>query len=163
MSNLHTKPGYSQVNLAVHSIIDNMEGDNFQPDVVIGLARGGLIMAVIISHMLRTPMRCVEFSSKQGNGDDRVYTNFVPEITGEMCSGTGEAPKLPKLLIVDDICDSGYTMLELTSVYQKRGHELRTASMYYREGSVFTPSYIFHSLKNIDPWVIFPWEIGGQL
>ena len=86
-------------------------------DSVHGIARGGLIPAVLISHKLGLP-----------------YVNAVG----------------PNTLVVDDICDSGYTLDTGPGVY--------TAVLHYKpHTSCFIPQ-LWAKLHEGDEWVIYPWE-----
>lgn len=132
--------------------------DGWQPDYIIGLTRGGLIPAVLISHILDVPMIAVNYSSAVGAGDNKNHQNALPAIYGGTVSGTGELPAAPNLLIVDDICDSGHTLKEVYEFYANQGHNVHTAVMYYKEGGVFTPTLWWHWLPKDAPWIIFSWE-----
>ena len=129
-------PDYAQeLNRAVHTIV--------------GVTRGGLIPAIILSHELEKPMCCADYSSKDGAGDDKRTTSC------------GELPDLPygaPLLIVDDICDTGRTLSELWSEYTERGHIVHTAALYYKVGSEFKPTFFAEEISEDAPWVVFPWE-----
>ena len=87
---------------------------------IYGIPRGGLIMAVRLSHMLGLPL--IMHDSNIGK----------------------------ETLIVDDIADSGDTMIEFLG--KKR---YITATLFYNSTSKYTPTY-FCRKKN--GWVVFPWE-----
>lgn len=128
-------------------------------DFVIGLTRGGLIPAVRISHLLDIPMIAINYSSTRGKGDNRNHANALPAIMGELLSGTGELPKQPELLIVDDICDSGYTMEETSTYYAQQGHRVWTAALHYKESAVHKPDFFANLIPADAPWVIYPFEV----
>ena len=74
-----------------------IEEDNFIPDVIVGISRGGLIPGVMISHKLEIPFKPVHASTR----DFPHWENYLPK------------PKDSKVLIVDDICAVSYTHLTL--------------------------------------------------
>jgi hypoxanthine phosphoribosyltransferase len=116
---------------------------------IVGVTRGGLIPAIILSHELGLPMCCADYSSRDGAGDDKRTT---------VC---GELPDLPygaPLLIVDDIADTGRTLFELWSEYTERGHIVHTATLYYKSGGEFKPTFYAEEIPANAPWVVFPWE-----
>lgn len=61
-------------------------------------------------------------------------------------------------LIVDDICDSGETLLH----YQKNSSGLKInnyhiTTMYFKPGALIVPEfYLFEKQEN---WIVFPWEV----
>jgi hypoxanthine phosphoribosyltransferase len=75
--------------------------------------------------------------------------------------GTVKLPISPvvcrRLLIVDDISDTGKTFDKCVKFFEKKGFSVQTASVYLnKEKSSFTPGYtVFDSQKR---WVTFPYE-----
>lgn len=126
---------------------------------IVGLTRGGLVPAVIMSQMLSLPMMPVNYSSKTGAGDNKNHNNSLPDILGKFESGTGRLPASPNLLIIDDICDSGKTLDEVTKVYKKRNHKVWTAALYWKSSAIHTPDLTYHAIPENSPWIIFPWEV----
>ncbi len=113
---------------------------------IVGVTRGGLVPAIILSHELGLPMCCVDYSSR-----DKKRT-----------TSCGEWPYLPygaPLLIIDDISDTGNTLNELWCEYTERGHVVHTAALYYKnvEGD-FKPTFFAKEIPSDAPWVVFPWE-----
>jgi xanthine phosphoribosyltransferase len=58
-----------------------------------------------------------------------------------------------KVLIVDDISDTGNTLIAFKDVFPKA----KTATIIYRHSSSVIPNYWGHSTKELD-WFVFPWE-----
>lgn len=141
-------PSWYQVDKGAAYLSLKVAQDDFHPMAIIGLARGGLVPAVIMSHLLQVKMFPVSYSSKKGNGEYKEYENRLPTF-----------PITWDLLIVDDICDTGYTMREVAHTYKESGHNVRTAVLYYKEGSVFLPDFIWQSLPLDANWIEFPWEL----
>ena len=65
--------------------------DNFNPDVVVGLSRGGLTPGVMMSHWFQKPFKPVKAALR----DFPDWEDYLPKKTDK------------RILIVDDICDSG--------------------------------------------------------
>ena len=117
--------------------------------MIIGLIRGGMIPAVIVSHALDdTKMEAIDYSSGDGAGDDRNHhTNKIPKFDS-----------VNRLLVVDDICDTGNSMQEVVTEYKSQGHEVLTFALYYKVSSVFKPDFICQTIPEDSPWIIFPFE-----
>ena len=143
-----------------HSIIRDMHIDVWRPDYVIGITRGGLVPANLISQYLACPMRTLHVSLRDG-GECESRPDMVEDaVTGR------------RILIVDDINDSGATidwirrdwqLLEPDAVWDTIWHQnLRLAVLIQNEGSEcsMSPDYIGQRIdKRLDPrWISFPWE-----
>lgn len=149
-------PSYINVHRACQEFKDEIEALDSRPDYhcrsrpdyIVGLSRGGLIPATILSHMTDIPLVPVKYSSKSGNGDNRNHDNVLPHIDGAT------------LLIVDDISDSGNTLREVVDHYRYEGHTVRTAALYYKElaNPVFVPDIVWKTIPEDGPWIVFPWE-----
>ena len=80
-------------------ILRQLQRDAWRPDYVVGLTRGGLVPANLISQYLECPMECLKVSLR----DDASQ----PESNLWMAQDAYEGKKI---LIVDDINDSGATL-----------------------------------------------------
>lgn len=131
---------------------------NDPPDYIIGLTRGGLIPATILSHMLDIPLIPISYSSEKGKGEFKQYSNKLPIISKPLTSGIGHSTP-PTLLIVDDICDTGNTMREVCDGYKARNHVVYSAAIHHKDQAAITPDYTWKKIPVDAPWVIYPWEV----
>lgn len=155
---LLSRPSYYDIQGGCYHIAMQIARKGITFDRIVGLSRGGLIPAVELSNILDTPLVPATYSSYRGQGDNKNHTNRLPEIFGEHTSGTGELPEPLSLLIVDDICDSGYTMSEVRDHYVRVGHRVHTTALYYKTSAVFTPDVYWQLIGPGAPWILFPWE-----
>lgn len=121
-----------------------------QPEVIIGIVRGGAVPAVILSHMLKLPVKMLHYSSVRGCGDDLNHDNQIP----------ADILAAPRQLFVDDICDSGYTLKEIFNALDENVCDLTNmATLIYRDHdkSVFEPM-LYATRITTDHWIDFPWE-----
>gem|GEM_PF-1918759 len=104
--------------------------NNLTFDGVYGLPRGGLPIAVHISHHLNIPMimNLIQFSQEHSDG---------------------------KLLVVDDIVDTGKTFDRLIEVSEIQKIDFFSLTLYYKPQSTYKPD-IF--VKETQSWIVFPWE-----
>lgn len=58
-------------------------------------------------------------------------------------------------LVVDDISDSGKTLLH----YREKGYEI--ATMYFNKETAVMPDYCFFEKYGKNEWIVFPWEDGN--
>ena len=92
----------SEFNSYVQNICQQIVASKWQPDYVVGISRGGLTPAVMISHYFDVPMKPLQVSLRDG-GDCVSDCGMAEDAMGF----DGE-PK--NILIVDDINDSGATL-----------------------------------------------------
>ncbi|MHC1605010.1 MAG: phosphoribosyltransferase [Candidatus Methanofastidiosia archaeon] len=139
---------WEKIDEAIWTLMDEIKKE-FKPDIIVGVARGGLIPAVRLSHITEdTLMRVV---------DVKFYTDIEkrdenPIITVPLT----ENVKNLNVLIVDDVADTGKTLLEVKKhVLEKGAKNVRISVIAKKPKSIITPDYyIFET----DKWIIFPWE-----
>ena len=101
-------------------------------DYIVGIPRGGLILAVTLSHKLDLKHMTVDHLEKL---EDLNFLNYDRK----------------KILIVDDISDSGQTL----KYYKKAGYT--TATLDVRSTTITKPDYYVNWIDNAD-WIVYPWE-----
>jgi xanthine phosphoribosyltransferase len=156
-----------QIDGMVHDIIRQMNNDNWMPDYVVGLTRGGLNPALKISHYLNVPMHTLKISLRDGVAEEDCESNCW---MAEDAYGYLDSPK--NILIVDDINDTGATLNWIKqdwqgscSVTDERWNYVwndftRFAVLVDNDASPFAVNYFGTSInKAEDPqWIVFPWE-----
>ncbi len=112
----------------IQRMITKIKKQKVQPTAIYGIPNGGLPLAVTLSNHLKIPM----------------YLNFEEVV---------QQVRIPKeLLIIDDISDSGVTLLKLFCI-----NLFTTATLFIRETTKFKPNISIITISK-DPWVCFPWE-----
>ncbi|MCW2842012.1 MAG: phosphoribosyltransferase [Aeromicrobium sp.] len=135
---------------ASRELAQTIADSGFRPDVVLGIARGGLVPAGSLAYALDCKnlfTMNVEFYTGVGTTLDAPV--MLPPLL--------DATELDDLsvLVVDDVADSGRT-LELVFDFC-RGHvaEVRTAVLYEKPRSVIKADYTW---RHTDRWINFPWS-----
>jgi len=97
---------YNDYKLLVSGICRNIMLSNWRPDYIVGITRGGLLPAVMISQWLNVPMKSLDVSLRD-SGELVSNLGMAEDAFGydPMSSGNGRK----KILIVDDINDTGAT------------------------------------------------------
>ena len=144
------RPSYEEIHNACKDISLLIDPVQLGITQVVGVARGGLLPAVILSHMLKLPLLVVDYSSKHGNGDDKNHNNALPRID----------PHRGGILLVDDICDSGQTLNELALHFVECNVAVYTAVLYHKthDKQPMTPDFTWKTIPHDAGWVIFPYE-----
>lgn len=121
---------------------------DFKPDMIIGISRGGLVPARIMSDILgvrEVAIIGIRFYSGIGKTDER------PAITQDINVDV----KGKKILLVDDVSDSGKS-LAVAVERLKGAKELKSATLHYKPGSGYKPDYFISSTR---AWIVYPWEV----
>jgi hypoxanthine phosphoribosyltransferase len=124
-------------------------------DLIIGLLRGGTVPATIISHYLDVPMMCIgvktyDDQSKTGNVD--AYQAAHGDIFN-----LKSRKSIQRVLVVDDLADTGDTFKYIKDAYAHLFEEMQTASLYIKSNTSFVPDY-YHETFDANRWLVFPWE-----
>lgn len=88
------------------------------PDVIVGISRGGLIPAVLLAHKFKVEKVYSWGITTRGNGEEQKETIIYQELS-DLISYIDEQINTTKILFVDDIYDSGRTLKELKKVMKE--------------------------------------------
>jgi len=118
-------------------------------DLIIGISRGGLLPGIILSHKWNTPLGVVATFS---------YKN---RIRGKLTVSDLALPiykKYKKVLIVDDLTDSGATMIRVKSLIKQRFPEsyIYTATIH-ADPELYEPDF-YLVVKEREEWIVYPYE-----
>jgi len=127
-----------------------IQQDNYQPDIIIAIARGGYMPARILSDYLgvmdMTSFKVKHYLAGQKQLDARIEHPLAADVSGR------------KILLVDDVSDSGDTF----DVAIKHIHdcaqvtEIKTAVLHHKTVSKYTPDYYTREVKEWH-WITYPW------
>lgn len=168
---------YADVHAWMNKIVYQMYADKWRPDYIVGLTRGGLVPAVILSNMIGVPMHTLKVSLRD-HSDTESNLWMAEDAYGYGGTFEGRAIydefKQKNILIVDDLNDSGATFNWIVNDWQQSciptsdvwdnvwGNNVRFAVGIDNLASGFTKkvSYYAEELDKSeeDIWVVFPWE-----
>jgi hypoxanthine phosphoribosyltransferase len=127
----------------------------FVPEVVVAIARGGLLPAGAIAYGLGVK-NCgainVEFYTGIGTVLDAPAL-LPPELDMTYLDGR-------RVLLVDDVADSGRTLDLAVKLLVARGADVRSAVIYTKPTTIIQPDFSF---KDTDLWIDFPWSFQGTV
>lgn len=135
---------------AIDNLHQQVRSSEAKFDLVVGISRGGLIAATVLSHRLKIPLRVVEWSTRD------TGLKLCPEdLTQSVREGK-------RVLIVDDIIDSGLTIRELTDMWStdSRTDVSVMCIVYNKSQNIVVPDFYYDVIdRNEDnSWVNFWWE-----
>jgi hypoxanthine phosphoribosyltransferase len=141
----------------VSELIYQMVKDNWKPELIIGVTRGGALPAVLLSHFFNVKMVGLDVSLRD--------SDMGPETNAWAAE---DAMNGKKILIVDDINDTGATInwimddWDIPSGKIKWGDNVRFAVVVNNEASKAkrTPEYSSLQINKAeeDVWIVFPYE-----
>jgi hypoxanthine phosphoribosyltransferase len=170
---------WEDVEHMISSINNEMAADGWRPDYIVGMSRGGLVPAVMLSNMSGIPMHALGkdetncWMSEEAFGyvstynDDTTVDDIVPDIP----ENANDHRK--KILIMDDINDAGKTFEWLKADWIASclpmdhrwddvwNENVRFASLVDNESSVFVDvDYAGVEINKAENplWCVFPWE-----
>lgn len=171
---------WHDVQRQVQELVRQMWLDQWVPDYIVGITRGGLTPANLISQYLDVPMHALKVSLRHGEDCETSCWmaedafGYVPATDNDYSWTRQDKSLRKKILIVDDINDSGSTLNWIRQDWQGScmpddpawadvwGGNVRVAVLVDNESSdaEITIDYSAMSVnKHEDPqWIVFPWE-----
>src|SRR6266516_5690491 len=140
---------------AVHELTHTIEAHGFRPDAVLALARGGLPAAGALAYALGVKNMAtlnVEFYT---GIDERLAEPLLLPPVPDLALLRAE-----RLLVVDDVADTGRTLALASEFCAQHGPEVRTAVLYEKPQSVVRCDFVW---RRTDRWINFPWSTPGPV
>ena len=144
--------GWEEMRRDVNSLCREISLDKFDPQVIVGISRGGLVPGVMMSHWFQLPFKSVQAALR----DFPEGEEYLPRKTDK------------RVLIVDDICDSGETLQRIASHIKgpkekqssKIDCDVRFATLWWNNEIDFEPHYYAQEIAkdSTNTWIHFPWE-----
>jgi hypoxanthine phosphoribosyltransferase len=133
-----------------------IHASGFRPDIIIAIGRGGYMPARIISDFLHV-MNLTSFKLEHYSGTQKSKTVVVRYPLGNGVAGQ-------KVLLVDDVCDTGDTFDVACKHLEDRLQpaEIRTAVLHYKKTSSFIPDFYARRIVKWR-WLIYPWAAAEDI
>jgi hypoxanthine phosphoribosyltransferase len=143
-------PSWDEVYDLLLKLAKKIVDENYRPDSIIGIARGGWIIARILSDLLnirKIGSIRVEFY------EDILLTLDRPCITQEISVEV----KGKKVLLCDDVADTGKSLKVAADYLRGKGvSEMKISTLHLKPKSIVCPNYY---ASETDAWIIYPWEL----
>ena len=142
-------PSWEQIYGSILKLTEAVRHSGFDPDIIVGVSRGGWIPARIMSDLLG--------NAKLANIAAEFYVGVAetkpkPTITQQVSVSV----ESKKVLVVDDVADTGES-LKLVNEHLKMNDasNIKAATIYYKPWSITVPDYYQETTRS---WIVFPWE-----
>jgi uncharacterized protein len=146
---------WPELGSSCRALAELVHDDGYVPDMVLAVARGGLLVAGALSYAL---------------GVKNTYTMNVEFYTGvderlEMPMILPPVPDLvdlaeARVLIADDVADTGMTLALVKDFCDGKVAEVRAAVLYEKPRSIVRCEYVW---RRTDRWIDFPWSVHAPV
>jgi len=134
---------------------EKIKKSGFIPDCLLGISRGGLwVVRTLADFFDIKDVHIIRVVYYRDVKSTQNKPNLIQDVNEKHL-------KNKKLLIVDDVSDTGGSFDFTVNLIKKKGiSNFKTAVLHYKPWSIFKPDYF---IEEIDKWIIYPWEIGETI
>lgn len=130
----------------------------YRPDVILVLWRGGTPVGIVVHEFLlykgietyHTAVKAVSYTGIERRVAPTV--EHVKPVLDRIRSGS-------RVLVVDDIFDTGNTLKEVHELLSKKEADVKFATLYYKDGANQTDIEPDFYLRKTQQWIVFPHEL----
>lgn len=141
---------WDDLGLGSRQLAEAVHADDWIPDLVLGISRGGLLVAGALAYALgvkNTATISVEFYI---GVDERLELPMLLPPVPDLVDLTSA-----RVLIADDVADTGATLELVHDFCAGRVAEARIAVLYEKSRSTVSSEYVW---RRTDRWITFPWS-----
>ena len=135
---------------ATDELATQIHNSDFDPEIVIAVARGGMIPGGALTYSLGVKLT------------DAINVEFYTDVEETLPDPVLLAPMLDtdsirgkRILVVDAVADSGRTLALVLKLLRGFGADVRSAVLYAKPTTVISPDFVW---KATDKWIVFPWS-----
>ena len=146
---------YDRLHRDIQSLHTQIVDSSWIPTVVVGICRGGLLPAILMSYKFNVPMKAFNLSLRDQTLFGPDQATWLPDLVSH-----GH-----RILVVDDINDSGATIAWIREHWQQVlnspiNNHVRVAVLLDKQTSHERVDYSATTIppENKDIWWVFPWE-----
>jgi hypoxanthine phosphoribosyltransferase len=150
VSDVREVMSWDDLGASTRELAERIHEDGYRPDIVLAIARGGLLVAGALAYALgvkNTYTMNVEFYT---GVDERLDVPMILPPVPNLID-LGEA----RLLVVDDVADTGATLALVKDFCAGKVAQVRAAVLYEKPHTVVQCEYVW---RRTDRWIDFPWS-----
>ncbi len=139
-------------------IVKKVSESGYEPEIVIGLARGGLVPARLIADYLNIKELYVVKTEHWG-------VTATPDGQAKLAQGLQVSIEGRRVLVVDDITDTGQSLkLAIEHISSHKPAEIKSATLLHITHSKYVPDFFAAPVPEDKwTWFIFPWNVYEDL
>jgi hypoxanthine phosphoribosyltransferase len=146
---------WDQLGEAARQLAEAVVESGYQPDIVLAIARGGLLPGGAVAYALGVKNSCAMNVEFYTDVDQRLAVPLILPPAPELIN-LGDS----RMLIVDDVADTGRTLEVVQEFCVGKVAEVRTAVLYEKPQSIVKCDYVW---RQTDRWIDFPWSAEGPV
>jgi len=150
---------WDELGVGARALAEAVVADGYRPDLILGIARGGLLVAGALGYALgvkNTFTMNVEFYT---GVDERLEMPMILPPVPELVDF-----ETTSVLVADDVADTGETLKLVKQFCSDKVGEVRCAVLYEKPQSELKCEYVW---RRTDRWIDFPWSarapVGEEL
>lgn len=124
--------------------------DDWEPDIILSVARGGFFLGGGLGYAIGLKAVSVLNVEFYTGINERLDEPVILAPTPNPSELAGM-----KVLVADDVADSGETLKMVKDFLAPHAEEVRTATLFEKPTTVVHPDYVW---KTTDKWIDFPWS-----
>ncbi len=138
---------YEEFKKDTQKLVDSCR--DYEPDILLAVARGGLTLSHLMAQALNM-RNLYSLNSIHYEGELKLDTFNIFNIP--------DVSHAKRVLVIDDIVDSGETMREILKVLREKFPtvEFKLATIFYKTTAALQPDYTVREAKE---WIDFFWEV----
>jgi len=142
-------PDWNEIYDGCIELADQIKKSRFNPEIIVGVARGGWIPARILSDLLGNTYVA---SMKVEFYKDVAETAKKPVISQQVST----AVEGKRVLVVDDVADTGESLTTVRRNLLGRGaSQVKIATLHYKPQSILRPDFY---VRETSAWIVYPHE-----
>ena len=150
---------WKEYNLIVEKLALQIHNSGYKPDLLIGIARGGLPIIDVCSRIFK--LKCAYLAVESYSGKEIEDQQGTLVFSREMSSTVQDMKG--NILLCDDLSDTGVTLNKSIDWLKKypplkgKIKNIKTAVLWKKKDSTFEPDFCAQRLDD-NPWIVQPFE-----
>lgn len=140
---------------AVRELAAMVADDGYRPEMILAIARGGLFCAGSLGYALSIKNIYVMNCEYYTGVDERLPVPVMLPPAVDLVDHRNS-----KILIADDVADTGHTLKMVYDFCAERVGDVRSAVLYEKSHSLVKSDYVW---RRTDQWINFPWSTDRPL
>jgi uncharacterized protein len=129
--------------------------DGYRPDLILAIARGGMLIAGSMSYALRIKnLHVMNVEYYTGVNERLDFPVILPPPLNLIDLATA------RILVIDDVADTGHTLALVRDFCVPQVAQVRCAVLYQKPHSVVDCEYVW---RRTDRWIDFPWSTADAV
>jgi hypoxanthine phosphoribosyltransferase len=154
-SDVRERLSWAEFGEAARELARRVAGDGYEPDLILSVARGGLLVGAALAYALDVKnswtMNVEFYTGVNERLDVPMLLPPVPELVDLESS---------RMLIADDVADTGETLRLVKEFCEGKVAEVRCAVLYEKPRSSVSCEYVW---RRTGLWIDFPWSAEAPI